>query len=119
MLGGIPFDGYDWPQQIPKILVGIAKITGSGPYRPNEPSKRGPKTERSHLALRELARDLWRIAREHGGDFTISVDEAGRARGTIIQALRLLAPMLPPGLVPRVIPATTFKRLRQDHNFRK
>jgi hypothetical protein len=101
------------------MLTGIAKITGSAPYRPNEPTRRGPKRERSHLELRDFVRDLWRIAREHGGDFTISVDDDGQARGTIIKAVRLLEPVLPPGLVPRVIPTTTFKRLRPDHNFKK
>jgi hypothetical protein len=120
ILGSIPFDDYDdLPQQISKILVGIARMTGSGPYRPNEPNKRGPRTERSHLMLRELVTDLWLMAQEHGGDFTISVDDEGRARGTMVQALRLLEPILPPGIVPRVLPATTIKRLRPDRNFRK
>jgi hypothetical protein len=109
----------DWTRVIPNMLAGIAMITGSAPYRPNEPTRRGPKRERSHLVLRNLIRDLWRIAREHDGDFTLSVNDDGQARGTIVKALRLLEPVLPPGLVPRVIPTTTFKRLRPDHNFKK
>jgi hypothetical protein len=82
MLGGIPFDGDDWTQQTRKILVGMAKITGRGPYRANEPSKRGPKTERSHMALRELARDLWRIARNHKGDLKVWSADGASAAGT-------------------------------------
>jgi hypothetical protein len=120
MLGSIPFDGDDWTQQTLKILVGMAKITGSGPYRANEPGKRGPKRERSHVALRELARDLWRIARNHKGDLKVWSADGASAAGTLVEALRLLKPILPRGLVPNVLSVTTLRRaLKPDHNCAK
>jgi hypothetical protein len=119
MLGSIPFDGDDWTQQTLKILVGMAKITGSGPYRANEPSKRGPKRDRSHWIFRELVRDLWRIAQVHGGDFTLWADDRGDAKGTIIEVLHLLRPILPQGFVPHVIPRTTLNRLKPRPQFPK
>jgi hypothetical protein len=115
-LGSIPFDGDYWFDQMLDRLVGIAKITGSGPYRPADPSKRGPRaTLRINPVLGQFIRDLWRIARLHGGDFTVSHDpDNDRARGTIVKALDLLRPVLPPGIVPEVLSHTTLKRLRAD-----
>ena len=111
-------DWTEWTRRIPKMLESIAEFTGSAPYRPNEPSRRGPKRERSHLALRKLVRDLWSIAQAHGGDFTLWADRGG-AKGTMVEALHLLKPVLPPGFVPHVIPHTTLNRLRPDHNYAK
>jgi hypothetical protein len=113
-------NGYiGWTRHIPKVLEIIAKFTESGPYRPNVANKRGPKRERSNLVFRELVRDLWRIAQAHGGDFTLWADDRGGAKGTMVDALHLLKPVLPPGLVPHVIPRTTLNRLRPDHNCAK
>src|SRR5262249_35946418 len=109
----------DWTSLIPKMLENISKLTESALYRPNEPTKRGPRRERSNWVLRELVRDLWRIARAHGGDFTLWADERGGAKGTMVEALRQLKPILPPGLVPHVLPRTTLNRLRPDHRLRK
>jgi hypothetical protein len=117
MLSLYIYEYENWTNQIPNMLRAIAKITGSAPYRPNEPRRRGPKRERSNLVLREFVRDLWRIAQANGGDFSLYVD-AGDTKGTLVKALRLLAPVLPPGTVPRVIPST-LKWLRPDRNFGK
>lgn len=86
------------------MLAGISMITGSAPYRPNEPTKRGPKRKRSlGLAVREFIRDLWRIAQDHGGNFTVWEDphaaQTDDAKGSMVKALRLLEPVLPPGFV--------------------
>jgi hypothetical protein len=119
-LGSIPFDGDDWTQQILERLVGIAKITGSGAYRPTDPRKSGPRTERINPVLSKFIRDLWHIARAHGGDFTVSHDEENnRARGTLVKALDLLRPTLPPGIVPNLFSHTTLKRLRPDRKSQK
>src|SRR5438105_2917368 len=70
MPAGICPEPDDWTHAIPKVLDGIAMITGSAHYRANEPTKRGPKRKRSHLLeFRRFGKDLWRIARHHGGDF--------------------------------------------------
>jgi hypothetical protein len=115
-LGGIPFEGDYWFDQMLERLVGIAKITGSGPYRSADPGKRGPRaTLRINSMLGQFIRDLWRIARLHGGDFTVSHDpDNDRARGTIVKALDLLRPVLPPGMVPKALSHTTLKRLKPD-----
>jgi hypothetical protein len=109
-----------WTHLIPAVLAGMAKFTGSGPYEPSEPSKRGPKKKRSNVPFRDLVRDLWRIAQDHRGDFSLWPDDGyGPARGTLVDALRLLEPVLPPDFVPEVIPRTTLESLRPDRNFGK
>jgi hypothetical protein len=118
MLGSIPFDGDDWTQQILKILDGISKITESAPYRPNDPSKRGPKKkERVSVALREFVRDLWSIAQAHGGDFSVGskpdpIGSGTSAVGTLVDALRLLEPVLPSGFVSNMPSFSTLNRCR-------
>jgi hypothetical protein len=119
-LGEGEMTGYtEWTRHIPKVLEVIAKFTESGPYRPNIANKRGPKRERSHWVFRELVQDLWRIAQAHGGDFTLWANDRGGAKGTIVETVRLLKPVLPPGFVPDPIPRTTLNRLRPDHQFGK
>jgi hypothetical protein len=108
----------EWSHAIPKVLEGIAKITGSAPYRANEPTKRGPKRKRSHLLeFRRFGKDLWRIARDHGGDFKVWVDpkddpKKHDARGSMAEALRLVEPVLPPELVPKIISAKMLNLLK-------
>jgi hypothetical protein len=112
---GAKMTGDSWTRMIPRVLEGMAKFTGRGPYEPSEPGKRGPKGERSHVPFRDLVRDLWRVARDHGGDFSLWPDDGyGSARGTLVDTLRLLEPVLPPGFVPEVLPRTTLNKLRPD-----
>jgi hypothetical protein len=117
---GDPTRYDDWTQQIPRMLAGIAKITGSARYRSNEATRSGPKRERSHgLVLREFIRDLWSIAHAHGGNFTVWEDpdaaQMDDASGTMVEALHLLEPVLPHGFVSNTelrLSAKMLNRLR-------
>jgi len=100
----------DWANWIPRILRTIAHFTET------EPSRRGRRKVRRNLKLHPLIRDLWRIAQEHGGDFTAWPGGKGHAKGTMVEALRLLEPLLPGGFVPNVLSVTTLNRLRPDRN---
>jgi hypothetical protein len=109
-----------WDRVIPHILVGIAKITGSAPYQPADPSRPGPKNkERINVKLRDFIRDLWSIAQAHGGDFTVTskpdpVGSGTSAAGTLVDALQLLEPVLPRGFVSRMPSPSTLNRCRPN-----
>jgi hypothetical protein len=118
-IGHFAEKGVDLTFAIPAVLKSMAMFTGSGPYSPSDPKKRGPKKERRLVPLREFVRDLWQIVRDHGGDFSLYPDDRGGSKGTLVDALRLLERVLPPGFVPKVISTTTFNKLRPDRNFRK
>jgi hypothetical protein len=111
--------GWELTDIMPAVLKSMAMYTRSGPYSPSEPKKRGPKKERRLVPLREFVRDLWQIVRDHGGGFSLYPDDRGGSKGTLVDALRLLERVLPPGFVPKVISTTTFNKLRPDRNFRK
>jgi hypothetical protein len=67
-------------------------------YQPT--GKRGhPKGAVANPDLRYVVEALRRLVRENGGELKLSNDN-GTAAGGIVQALRLLAPYLPQGLVP-------------------
>jgi hypothetical protein len=63
--------------------------------------------------------NLWRIARNHGGDFTLWATADGHhAVGTLVDALRCCGPAPPRGFVPEPS-ITTLNRLRPDRNCAK
>jgi hypothetical protein len=107
-----------WDRVIPDILEGIGKITGSAPYRPTDPGRRGPKQkERMSVKLRDFIRGMWSSAEAHGGGFTVTsqfdlVGSGTHAVGTLVDALRLLEPVLPPGFVSNLPSASTLNRCR-------
>jgi hypothetical protein len=110
----------NWIRTTLKLLTGFEVSTGSAPYETGKTSKRGPKKLRSDLELDSLIRDLWLIAHAHGGRFTNGPELDGRAKGTMKQALDLLAPLLPAGLVPKAgLSATRIHQLRPDKNSTK
>jgi hypothetical protein len=115
---GLDLSTYDWNRAIPNMLIAIAKFTGSAPYRPGDPRKPGPKKkERVGVALREFTRDLWSIAQAHGGDFSVGSKPDRRGSGThavgsLVDALRLLEPVLPSGFVSNMPSFSTLNRCR-------
>jgi hypothetical protein len=104
-------DVKNWVTWIPTVLRAITMLTLDEPYQvgQSKPKKGRPKEENLH----PLIEDLLRIARAHGGKFTLSEGDRNRARGTIVDALHLLRPVLPPGLVPDSFAYTTIKELRK------
>jgi hypothetical protein len=101
---GVP---NDWIKLIPMMLKAIAEFTG------DRPARRGPLEDLQSLFIQ----DLWRIARHHGGDFTVYANpyagkRKNRASGSMVEALQLLRPLLPPNFLPHEFSASTLKKLR-------
>jgi hypothetical protein len=111
----IPMDDHDrdpinnWVYWIPMMLQRIAEFTETaGESRP----KRGAPKSRNNLLLHPLVQDLWIIALENGGKFTLFEDiKNARATGSIVEALHLLREVLPPGL-DTTISLATLKRIK-------
>lgn len=109
-----------WTKITLQLLAGFEVSTGSAPYETGETNKKGRKKLRSDLELDLLIRDLWLIAHDHGGGFTNWPDLDGRAKGTMKQALDLLAQLLPANFLPKAgLAASRVQKLRPDKNASK
>jgi hypothetical protein len=74
-------------------------IGRAGGYKPS--GKRGrAKGAVAKPDLRYVVETLWKLVRENGGELKLGNDNSFAAGG-IVQALRLLAPHLPKGVVPK------------------
>jgi hypothetical protein len=62
--------------------------------------------------LRELVFSLLRAARDNYGEFTL--DKNSPPKGSLLQALDILRPHLPKGLVPNALPAATIQTLKTE-----
>jgi hypothetical protein len=61
--------------------------------------------------LRELVFSLLGAARDHYGEFTL---DKNYQSGTLLQALNILRPHLPKGLVPNALPFGTIQKLKTE-----
>jgi hypothetical protein len=94
-----------WPD---RLLIALSEWTGSNPF--TAPSK-GRKGRRDgavgHWHLQRFVERLWVMANTHGGNFY--ADHKRPDGGTMIKALRLLAPILPTGFIPNELPVSTIE----------
>jgi hypothetical protein len=89
------------------------------PHQGPAPRKRGksPGGRRpgsiSNPILQDFIFDLWISTNIAGGKLSFAKNTAkGKPQGTILRAIELLAPYLPEGLVPKVLPSPTLAKLR-------
>jgi hypothetical protein len=61
--------------------------------------------------LRELVFTLLRVARDNYGEFTL---DKNLQSGTLLEALNILRPHLPKGLVPNALPIGTIQKLKTE-----
>ena len=92
------------------LLLKLSEMTGSNPD--SLPPAGNGRGRRKHTVanwhMQAFVAYVWQIAKAHGGNFY--ADRKGKGGGTMIRALRLLAPLLPSGFVPNVLPQRTIEK---------
>jgi hypothetical protein len=101
-----------WDSILGSMIGALAEVTGKDPdvgyvkrRKPGRP--RGPVANYPfHDVVHSL---LYLVARYDG---RLSFDPKNGGSGSLIKALNHLRPMLPPGLVPKVLPLKTIERIK-------
>jgi hypothetical protein len=98
-----------------RILAGMveafARITGKSPDFEPGGGRGRPKGTVGNWQFQHLVELLWRAVNEYGGELTFGCKE-NVGSGTMMDALEILRPLLPPSLMPRHLPAKTIERVR-------
>ena len=84
-------------------------------YRRLQPQeiRRGPRAGRNrNRPLEDLVIDLIYCAETYGGRLTL---EKNNGRGTLIDALRVIAPHVPKGMVPPALSGSTLQRIKTEY----
>lgn len=103
---------FDWPEMLDAIGTALTKSTGKNPYQKPTGKKGRPRGSDSNWHFNLLVRYLCRIADAAGGHLTFdkSKGSAPGARGnTLITALHLLRPLMPPGVIKSNLPLRTIE----------
>jgi hypothetical protein len=93
-----------WNHWTDQLLMALSDWTGSNPF--TAPGKKGKGGRRrgavANWQLQTFVERLWEAANIHGG--SLYADHKSVDGGTMIKALRLLAPLLPTGFIPKGLP---------------
>ena len=100
---------------LPKLRSGwqAYSVPPSANRRPQvgsrSPSRRGRRRETgSHPIFQDFVFELLNVAGSFGGGFSF---DKNYETGTLLEAIEVLKPYLPPGVVPKVIPLPTIQRI--------
>jgi hypothetical protein len=102
-----------WNQWTENISLALSGLTGSNPWA--EPARQRGRRKGSvaNWRLQLLVKQLFGAAADYGGELT--ADHTREDGGTMIQALELLRPLLPDGVVPKVMPVSTIEKVIRDY----
>ncbi len=98
-----------WPDQ---LLIALSDRTGSNPFTAPTKGKGRRNGAVTNWHLQTFVEKLWEIANIHGGN--LYADHKRVDGGTMIKALRLLAPLLPTGFIPNELPVSTIRTVIQN-----
>jgi hypothetical protein len=106
---GIPFDAQDGAA-IPDCIEQLAELERAQSSRQRSDRRPGrPAGSEGDRMLRLLVVDLLTGVKDAGGH--LSFNKEDESKGGLCQALRFLAPFLPPHAVPKRLPLRTMRRI--------
>jgi hypothetical protein len=98
---------WKWDPILGTMSDALADLTGKdlGPGH----GRGRPKYKVANLPLHQLVENLLCSVARYGGRLTFDAKNGGS--GSLVKALNHLRPVLPPGLVPKVLPLKTIERM--------
>jgi hypothetical protein len=94
------------------LVAAFASLTNKSPsFEPRSGAKR-PRGTIGRWPFREVVGFLWQTVNKYGGELTFSC-KGNRGSGTMIDALKILRPVLPPGLIPSELPAKSIDQVKK------
>jgi hypothetical protein len=82
------------------------------PLKPQEPRRGRRSGGIGNRGLQQIAIDLLFYADRAGGNLTV---EKNTKRGTLAEALHIIAPYTPPGAIPKELPFSTLQRIKTGY----
>jgi hypothetical protein len=112
-----------WILELPRTINRLAHLFSiaagmAPPLGPAETSRPSPIGRRpgtiKDMAFREFVRLLLVAAAESGGRLAL---DKNRGTGSLIEAIEMLAPYLPNGVVPKPLSPSTLQRIKTNRNY--
>lgn len=99
------------------LVAAFASLSNKSPsFEPRGGSRR-PRGTIGRWQFRELVGYLWQTVNKYEGELSFSCKE-NRGSGTMVDALEILRPVLPPGLIPSELPAKIIEQIKKTLKFK-
>jgi hypothetical protein len=94
------------------LVAAFASLSNKSPtFEPRSGAKR-PKGTIGRWRFQEVVGVLWQTVNKYEGKLSFSCKE-NRGSGTMVDALEILRPALPPGLIPSELPAKSIEQVKK------
>ena len=94
------------------LVAAFASLSNRSPtFEPRSGAKR-PKGTIGRWQFREVVGVLWQTVNKYEGELSFSCKE-NRGSGTMVDALEILRPVFPPGLIPTKLPAKSIEQVKK------